>query len=76
MYGMCQDEKEVTIQESKKIIDTQATKIEGMKAAIKENHSKHQDQLSVSTNVMNQVSFIVKVSKNHFLYHKFLCSAN
>ena len=59
---MCQDEKEENIQESRKIIDTQATKIEGMKAAIKESQSKHQDQLSVSTHVINWVSFIVKVS--------------
>ena len=80
MYGMCQDEKEENniIQESKKIIDKQATKIEDMKAVIKEIQSKYQDRLSVSTNinVINWVSFIVKVSKNHFLYHKFLCSAN
>lgn len=59
---MCQDEKEENIQESKKIIDNQATKIQDMKAAIKESQSKHQDRLSVSTHVINWLTFIVKVS--------------
>ena len=47
MYALYQDEKEEKMQEFKNIIDNQATKMKDMKAAIKENQSKLQDQLSV-----------------------------
>ena len=41
-----QDVKE---QELRKTVNEQATKIDRMKAAIQESHSKHQEKLNVST---------------------------